>query len=156
VVDNYKEVLKCFVDTKNLEMINARKNSIRARSRYKSGVRQSYAIVYCKEVNRDVMLHKLIKPAPKGYIIDHFDRNGLNDLESNLKIVTQSQNMLNKGLQNNNRLGVKNIRQEGKYYCINLSKKYESLDEAVDVRNKIYAVIYKNDYPELLNKEMAI
>ncbi|MBU5331756.1 HNH endonuclease [Anaerocolumna aminovalerica] len=137
-------------------MLNNRKNSIRARSRYQGDVKQTYAVIYCKEVNRDVMLHKLIKHAPKGYIIDHFDRNGLNDLESNLKIVTQSQNMLNKGLQNNNRLGVKNIRQEGKYYCINLSKKYESLKEAVDVRNKIYAVIYENDYPELLNKEMII
>ena len=151
IVDNFQEVCECYIDTKNLEEINNRKNSIRGKTRYFNGARQTYAVIYCKEVNREVLLHKLIMKPPDGKIIDHFDRNGLNNLESNLNIVTQSQNMLNKGLQKNNRIGHKSIRKEGKYFCINLSKKYETLDEAIRIRDKIYKVIYENDYPEMLS-----
>lgn len=84
------------------------------------------------------------------FIIDHFDRNGLNNKKINLNKVTLSQNMLNKSTFKNNKLGEKNIRFSNGYYCINLSKKYKTLDEAKRIRDKIYNVIYENDYPELV------
>lgn len=41
--------------------------------------------------------------------IDHIDGNGLNNQKSNLRVVTQSQNMMNTGCQKNNTLGVKGV-----------------------------------------------
>lgn len=56
-----------------------------------------------------LVMHRLIMKAEKGQQIDHIDRNGLNNLESNLRFSTQSQNMHNTGLQSNNTHGVKGV-----------------------------------------------
>lgn len=39
------------------------------------------------------------------YWIDHIDRNKLNNTEENLRLVDQSQNMMNKGIMKNNNSG---------------------------------------------------
>lgn len=52
-------------------------------------------------------LHRLIMGGTA--LIDHLDRDGLNNRRSNLRFASQSQNMHNNGLQKNNTLGVKGI-----------------------------------------------
>lgn len=42
-------------------------------------------------------LHRFIVGAKAGQQVDHIDRNGLNCCKSNLRIVTHSQNMMNRG-----------------------------------------------------------
>lgn len=66
--------------------------------------------IYLKNVKRScVTLHRQIMGNPKNKIIDHIDGNGLNNLRSNLRIVTNSQNLFNRGKQNNNTSGLKRI-----------------------------------------------
>jgi hypothetical protein len=42
-------------------------------------------------------MHETIKPTPEGMQTDHIDRNGLNNLEENLRNATNHQNSMNRG-----------------------------------------------------------
>ena len=61
-----------------------------------------------------VRMHREIVKAPKGLEVDHKDRNGLNNQKSNLRIVTHSQNQMNKCLQRNNKSGYKGVSWDKK------------------------------------------
>ncbi len=52
---------------------------------------------------------------PKGYIIDHIDRNGLNNYEENLRIVTRSINAFNSDLFSTNSSGIKGVKYNEKH-----------------------------------------
>lgn len=55
-------------------------------------------------------LHRLIIPfVPKGFQIDHINRNKLDNRRINLRIVTQSINKLNSNLYNTNKSGYAGI-----------------------------------------------
>ncbi len=64
-------------------------------------------------------MHKLINGTPTGYVTDHIDHNGLNNTRSNLRTVTNKQNLYN-------RANVKGYVLIGKKYraCIMLDKKF--------------------------------
>lgn len=49
-----------------------------------------------------------------GLQIDHIDGNGLNNRLSNLRVVSQSDNQRNRGLQSNNTSGIKGVTKETK------------------------------------------
>ena len=51
-------------------------------------------------------LHRMIMGEPEDMMIDHIDHNPLNNCRSNLRIVTQHQNNMNKGKQKTNKSGV--------------------------------------------------
>ncbi len=57
------------------------------------------------------MLHQIVLPPKPGLKTDHKDGNGLNNLSSNLRYSTQSQNMANTGLLKNNTSGFKGVHQ---------------------------------------------
>ena len=46
-------------------------------------------------VFKTVLMHRLIMDAPYGTQVDHKDGDGLNNLSSNLRLVTRSQNQMN-------------------------------------------------------------
>jgi hypothetical protein len=46
---------------------------------------------------RKIALHRFLLDPPKGMVVDHIDRDGLNNRRSNLRVCTQHQNMLNSG-----------------------------------------------------------
>jgi len=43
-----------------------------------------------------ILMHRLITNAPKDRVIDHADGNSLNNIRSNLRVCTQSENMMNR------------------------------------------------------------
>jgi hypothetical protein len=79
---------------------------------------------------------------PKGYTIDHKDRDGLNNTEENLHIVTWSESNLNKGLYENNISGIRGVgpAHNDKYYMRyhkngrRYQKYYNTYEEAVIAR----------------------
>lgn len=75
-----------------------------------------YPAIYWK--GQTFYAHRLVRalhhgPIPKGMVIDHIDRNPLNYKLSNLRLVTSSENNLNK--DNPLKHGLANIRHDQKY-----------------------------------------
>jgi len=51
-------------------------------------------------------LHRVIMDCPENMVIDHIDHNPLNNMRSNLRIVTQHNNMMNQSKRKDNKSGV--------------------------------------------------
>jgi hypothetical protein len=52
------------------------------------------------------LLHRIIMNCPEGMMIDHIDHNKLNNMRSNLRIVTHQQNDMNRSKTKRNKSGV--------------------------------------------------
>lgn len=63
-------------------------------------------------------MHRLIMDAKDGQKVDHINRNTLDNRKSNLRFVTQSQNMMNAVIRKTNTSGFKGVcfvSREGKW-----------------------------------------
>ena len=58
---------------------------------------------------RNYTLHSLIINAPKGFVIDHINRNKLDARRENLRVVSHTVNSYNQGNQSNNTSGYKGV-----------------------------------------------
>lgn len=54
-------------------------------------------------------MHSLIMQPPKGKVVDHINRNQLDNRRSNLRVCTQTQNLLNAKIARNNTSGHKGV-----------------------------------------------
>jgi len=97
-------------------------------------------------------MHTLIMGSPKGLDVDHKDRNGLNNVRSNLRLATRSQNMMNHGKQSNNVSGYKGViwdkerekwraqtKTNGKFIVIG---RYKTAEEAARAYDKFVRTIF--------------
>jgi hypothetical protein len=84
---------------------------------------------------------------PKGdTVIDHKDGDPYNNRLSNLRIATNGQNMANRGVMKNNRLGEKCIHLNGRKYDVRimgkLIAKVETLEEARVIRDRHLPLVH--------------
>lgn len=89
-------------------------------------------------------LHKVICPAPKGFVTDHINGDRLDNRKENLRVCTQKNNTWNARPRKDNKLGVKGVvwREKSKDYVayINVDKKrislktHKTLESAVAAR----------------------
>lgn len=56
-----------------------------------------------------IMLHRIILDAPKHYFVDHINRNRLDNRKENLRLCLLRQNLLNRGLNKNNKTGYRGV-----------------------------------------------
>jgi HNH endonuclease/AP2 domain len=54
-------------------------------------------------------MHRAILPAPRGFVVDHIDGNGLNNQLSNLRLADRRENARNRPKQRNNLSGFKGV-----------------------------------------------
>lgn len=57
----------------------------------------------------NVLAHRLVMAAPKGILVDHANRNGLDNRRANLRLCNQSQNKANRPAPANNTSGYKGV-----------------------------------------------
>jgi hypothetical protein len=108
-----------------------------------------------------VRLHRFIMNAEKGVMVDHIDGDTLNNLDNNLRIVTQKQNTYNCALSKNNRSGHSGVSwmdRAKKYRAyIMINKKqihlglFETIDEAIESR-KNAEIKYFNEFSRLYSE----
>lgn len=94
-----------------------------------------------------------------GYVVDHEDRNKLNNQKSNLRFLTKSGNAVNSKLSKNNTSGIKGVQstRNGKWVAsLTLNRRrihlgtYETIEEAAEARRKGEEKYFK---PLFENKE---
>ena len=90
-------------------------------------------------------MHRMALDAPKGWEIDHINRNKLDNRKVNLRFVNRSENNLNTRIRSDNKSGYKNINYDksrskwvvaihrgGKRVYI---KRYDTIEAAIEARN---------------------
>lgn len=113
-------------------------------------------------------MHRLIMQAVPGMIIDHANRNGLDNRRSNLRFATSSQNRVNaqsisknkdhKGVYHNECSGtwMAVIKFEHKVYrmggCSTEKEAAQLYDAAARILHKEFAIL---NYPDLFDEEIA-
>lgn len=65
--------------------------------------------VLAKGNGKPILIHRLILGVADGEIVDHKDRNPLNNTRGNLRICSQMQNMRNRGIARHNKCGLKGV-----------------------------------------------
>lgn len=104
--------------------------------------------------NTSICVHRIITNCPKGKCVDHINHNGLDNRLENLKIVTNSENLLNrKTFQSNNKLKALNVyfKKKSNRFIVQFKKNKKTIheksfkyfDEAkeyVDSNRKNYAI----------------
>lgn len=86
---------KAVIDDGDLKIVKKYKwRAFKTRTKYKE---HYYAITDVKQPNgknTTLYMHRLIMGAGKGFVVDHINRNGLDNRRNNLKIITQKENTL--------------------------------------------------------------
>lgn len=98
---------------------------------------------------KTVVLARLIMDCPTGLQVDHINRDTLDNRKANLRILTPTQNLKNKGLYRNNRLGIKGISMHGNRYRARIridgklheSCGHENLQEAISAYKSMEKLI---------------
>ena len=113
---------------------------------------------YIEDKRTTLLLHRLIMSNNlKGkLVIDHINRNRLDNRKVNLRVCTQQQNTMNKGITDNNQYGVTGITKvNGRYQSfITVNGEYNNLGyfdnvkDAVKERLKAEVVYYKEYAPQ--------
>jgi hypothetical protein len=77
-----------------------------------SGSGYCYASGYVHKTDgklNPITLHRFITNAIKGLVVDHINRNTLDNRNENLRVVKQRENCQNKKIQSNNKTGVRGV-----------------------------------------------
>ena len=135
----YKDSIKFYVDKDDYE---------RFVKGYKFMMNNYGYVLYSstKDGLNNKKLHRVILDCPDDMFVDHINHNPLNNSRSNLRIVTNQQNLMNRGKQKNNSSGIIGVcwnKREEKWVAqIMLNNKnihlgrFDDLEEACEVRKE--------------------
>jgi hypothetical protein len=130
-------------------------------------------VFYARRCVKPRLMHRIILKAHNGVIVDHKDRNGLNNKKSNLRLCTELQNNRNSIMHTDNKSGFKGVcfdynhrgsKQWVAQICINRKIKkigYYSTKEAAayayDEAAKLYfGEFARTNFNSLISSEIAI
>lgn len=89
------------VDDEDFERINSFKWCVGKTSFHHYAMR--------RDGKKTLFMHRFIVDAPKGLLVDHINRNGLDNRKENLRVCTAQQNRRNGGLSKLNTSGYKGV-----------------------------------------------
>lgn len=65
---------------------------------------------YAKGKTKIILIHRIIMNCPSGLMVDHINRNSLDNRKSNLRICNKSQNAANSKIASNNTSGYRGVK----------------------------------------------
>jgi hypothetical protein len=115
-------------------------------SKYKWYFDGFYAVRY--EDGKLIFMHRQIVNAPKGLVVDHINRNKLDNRKSNLRLCTHRQNAVNSKHRNNS--GYKGVYYDRclKKYVARIGRKHLGTFATVEEAAKVYDEHAKQLYGE--------
>jgi hypothetical protein len=117
---NYRgQTVSCKIDTKNLPQLEAL-GKIHATKNKTDNTLYAVARLLGQSGAHNVLLHRYLTNAPPQTVVDHRDRDGLNNLEDNLNITNHIGNARNKKIQVTNTSGYPGIswnKGKGKWHA---------------------------------------
>ena len=115
----------------------------------------SSGYVSYRKGNERIFLHRLVAKTQNDFITDHINGNKLDNLRSNLRVVTNQQNVFNNGIRNDNTSGYRGvwyrkdrgrwqaeIKADGKKYSLGC---YNTAAEAAVVYNRKASELFGNN-----------
>ena len=93
-----------------------------------------------------ILMHRIVIKAPKDTIVDHIDRNRLNNKKSNLRLCTTEQNNHNTGMFKNNTSGYKGVNwnKREKVWKASITKNNKRVGLGVFKTAREAAIAYNN------------
>jgi hypothetical protein len=96
-------------------------------------------------------IHRVIMNAPKGFVVDHIDGNTLNNSKSNLRVCTQSKNIMNRVTGKNNKSGKTGVKKYKNKWIATITENgspkrlgsFNTIEEAIRAREIAEEEIYK-------------
>jgi hypothetical protein len=86
-------------------------------------------------------IHRIVTACPADMVVDHINHNGLDNRKSNLRVMSQEENLINKKVFSTNKTGTKNILYKNGYYQLHISRGFINRDYAEEALEKIYDII---------------
>jgi len=97
---------------------------------------------YRPKNSRNMLMSRIIMNPPKGMVVDHINHDTLDNRKCNLRICSQTENMMNKKLYKNNEIGFKGVSK-----TISKYKGKERISYVAQLKSdndKRYLGIFKN------------
>lgn len=132
----YEEKARVKIDKEDIDLIKEYKWTIDG---------NGYAS-YSRGKEKTVLMHRLITNCPKDMMVDHMNHDILDNRKENLRIVTKSQNLMNRDLGRNNESGCNGVNwfKESQKWMVRITVDneviylglYENLEDAIRVRKE--------------------
>lgn len=94
-----------------------------------------------------LLLHRFITNCPKGLVVDHINRNPLDNRKCNLRIVTHSENLHNTKVRSNNSSGVTGVQKCNKGWRASIQINNKSYRKAFKTKKE--AIAYRKELEKL-------
>ena len=150
--NNLKGNFDCLIDIEDIEKVKNYYWNIRYDKRHPNCTNYVESHKRINKKNTRIHLHRLIMDCPDNMVVDHINGNNLDNRKCNLRIVTQSQNALNRHHKEDCRVSFDNTH---KYWVVTLQDKclgrYITKEKALIRCNYIKQLVKNGEWEKLKN-----
>lgn len=112
---------------------------------------------HTEHMHRVILGRVLGRELLRSELVDHIDRDGLNNTRENLRLATRSQNNANRGVGKNNKLGVKGVFKDRNKFAAQITtngnRKYLGAFNTIEEAHAAYVEAAKKHHGDFARGE---